>query len=120
MVESRNDLLRHLGRNSSFRQWHLVQEHLRPHALTLRVEVADGEVPIMGSKTRLLQALIGKCKHKLNAHSGTEGAEQEGFEIIKWRPNFLENRVIIPAAAVQRANAASYNSRPIYPSPEIR
>jgi hypothetical protein len=29
-------------------------------ALAQRVEVADGEVRIIGSKTRLLQALIGK------------------------------------------------------------
>ncbi len=34
------------------------RDHLR--ALAQRVEVADGEVRIMGSKTRLLQALTGK------------------------------------------------------------
>jgi site-specific DNA recombinase len=34
------------------------RDHLR--ALAQRVEVADGEVRIIGSKTRLLQALIGK------------------------------------------------------------
>ena len=34
------------------------RDHLR--ALAQRVEVADGEVRIMGSKSRLLQALTGK------------------------------------------------------------
>jgi hypothetical protein len=36
----------------------LGRDHLR--ALAQRVEVADGEVRIMGSKSRLLQVLIGK------------------------------------------------------------
>ena len=34
------------------------RDHLR--ALAQRVEVAEGEVRIMGSKSRLLQVLIGK------------------------------------------------------------
>lgn len=48
------------------------RDHLR--ALTQRVEVADGEVRIMGSKTRLLQALTGK--------SGVNSVPTQG---LKWR-----------------------------------
>jgi site-specific DNA recombinase len=48
------------------------RDHLR--ALAQRVEVADGEVRIMGSKTRLLQALTGK--------SGVNSVPTQG---LKWR-----------------------------------
>ncbi len=48
------------------------RDHLR--ALAQRVEVADGEVRIMGSKTRLLQALIGK--------SSVNSVPTQG---LKWR-----------------------------------
>ncbi len=54
------------------------RDHLR--ALAQRVEVADGEVRIMGSKSRLLQALDGEKWRKFSAHSGTEMAEGVGFE----------------------------------------
>ncbi|MGH7076318.1 MAG: recombinase family protein [Stellaceae bacterium] len=48
------------------------RDHLR--ALAQRVEVADGEVRIMGSKTRLLQALTGK--------NGVNSVPTQG---LKWR-----------------------------------
>jgi hypothetical protein len=48
------------------------RDHLR--ALAQRVEVADGEVRIMGSKTRLLQALTGKI--------GVNSVPTQG---LKWR-----------------------------------
>ena len=48
------------------------RDHLR--ALARRVEVADGEVRIMGSKTRLLQALV--------AGSGVNSVPTQGLE---WR-----------------------------------
>ena len=48
------------------------RDHLR--ALAQRVEVADGEVRIMGSKSRLLQALIGK--------NGVNSVPTQG---LKWR-----------------------------------
>ena len=48
------------------------RDHLR--ALAQRVEVADGEVRIMGSKTRLLQTLIGK--------NGVNSVPTQG---LKWR-----------------------------------
>jgi site-specific DNA recombinase len=48
------------------------RDHLR--ALAQRVEVADGEVRIMGSKTRLLQALTGKA--------GVNSVPTQG---LKWR-----------------------------------
>ena len=48
----------------------------RNRALAQRVEVAEGEVRIMGSKTRLLQALTGN-QRKLSAHSGTEVAGRD-------------------------------------------
>jgi hypothetical protein len=48
------------------------RDHLR--ALAQRVEVADGEVRIMGSKTRLLQALTGK--------SSVNSVPTQG---LKWR-----------------------------------
>jgi hypothetical protein len=48
------------------------RDHLR--ALAQRVEVAEGEVRIMGSKSRLLQALIGK--------NGVNSVPTQG---LKWR-----------------------------------
>ena len=48
------------------------RDHLR--ALAQRVEVADGKVRIIGSKSRLLQVLTGKKWRKFRAHSGTEVA----------------------------------------------
>ena len=48
------------------------RDHLR--ALVQRVEVAEGEVRIMGSKSRLLQALIGK--------NGVNSVPTQG---LKWR-----------------------------------
>lgn len=48
------------------------RDHLR--ALAQRVEVADGEVRIMGSKTRLLQTLVGK-----------PGANAVPTQGLKWR-----------------------------------
>ena len=54
------------------------RDHLR--ALAQRVEVADGEVRIMGSKTRLLQALTGK--------SGVNSAPTQG---LKWRREWDSN-----------------------------
>jgi hypothetical protein len=48
------------------------RDHLR--ALAQRVEVADGEVHIMGSKSRLLQVLTGK--------NGVNSVPTQG---LKWR-----------------------------------
>ena len=48
------------------------RDHLR--ALAQRVEVADGEVRIMGSKSRLLQVLTGK--------NGVNSVPTQG---LKWR-----------------------------------
>jgi len=48
------------------------RDHLR--ALAQRVKVADGEVRIIGSKSRLLQALTGK--------SGVNSVPTQG---LKWR-----------------------------------
>ena len=55
------------------------RDHLR--ALAQRVEVADGEVRIMGSKTRLLQALTRK--------SGVNSVPTQG---LKWRMTGNRNR----------------------------
>ncbi len=54
------------------------RDHLR--ALAQRVEVADGEVRIMGSKTRLLQALTGK--------TGVNSVPTQG---LKWRRGWDSN-----------------------------
>lgn len=54
------------------------REHLR--ALAQRVEVADGEVRIMGSKSRLLQALTGK--------TGVNSVPTQG---LKWRTGWDSN-----------------------------
>jgi site-specific DNA recombinase len=54
------------------------RDHLR--ALAQRVEVADGEVRIMGSKTRLLQALTGK--------SSVNSVPTQG---LKWRMGWDSN-----------------------------
>ncbi len=54
------------------------RDHLR--ALAQRVEVADGEVRIMGSKTRLLQVLTGK--------NGVNSVPTQG---LKWRKEWDSN-----------------------------
>ena len=54
------------------------RDHLR--ALAQRVEVADGEVRIMGSKTRLLQALTGK--------TGVNSVPTQG---LNWRKGWDSN-----------------------------
>ncbi len=54
------------------------RDHLR--ALAQRVEFADGEVRIMGSKTRLLQALTGK--------NGVNSVPTQG---LKWRRGWDSN-----------------------------
>ena len=54
------------------------RDHLR--ALAQRVEVADGEVRIMGSKTRLLQALTGK--------TGVNSVPTQG---LNWRREWDSN-----------------------------
>ncbi len=54
------------------------RDHLR--ALVQRVEVADGEVRIMGSKSRLLQALTGK--------NGVNSVPTQG---LKWRTGWDSN-----------------------------
>ncbi len=54
------------------------RDHLR--ALAQRVEVADGEVRIMGSKSRLLQTLTGK--------SGVNSVPTQG---LKWRRGWDSN-----------------------------
>jgi len=71
------------------------RDHLR--ALAQRVEVADGEVRIMGSKTRLLQALTGK--------SGVNSVPTQG---LKWRRESPPHYGPSPSSAVQniRTNLA--------------
>ena len=54
------------------------RDHLR--ALAQRVEVAEGEVRIMGSKSRLLQTLIGK--------SSVNSVPTQG---LKWRCEWDSN-----------------------------
>ena len=54
------------------------RDHLR--ALAQRVEVADGEVRIMGSKSRLLQVLTGK--------NGVNSVPTQG---LKWRRGWDSN-----------------------------
>ena len=57
------------------------RDHLR--ALAQRVEVADGEVRIMGSKTRLLQALTGK--------NSVNSVPTQG---LKWRRKRIPNPTV--------------------------
>ena len=65
------------------------RDHLR--ALAQRVEVAEGEVRIMGSKSRLLQALIGK--------NGVNSVPTQG---LKWRMGWDSNpRDGLPPAGFQ-------------------
>ena len=54
------------------------RDHLR--ALAQRVEVADGEVRIVGSKSRLLQVLTGK--------NGVNSVPTQG---LKWRTGWDSN-----------------------------
>ena len=55
------------------------RDHLR--ALAQRVVVADGEVRIMGSKTRLLQALTGKNGNRGKSPGG--GGSQDLKNVIQ-------------------------------------
>src|SRR5262245_33069326 len=54
------------------------RDHLR--ALAQRVEVAEGEVRIMGSKSRLLQTLVANGGANAVPTQGLKVAEREGFE----------------------------------------
>jgi len=65
----------------------LGRDHLR--ALVQRVEVADGEVRIMGSKSRLLQVLTGK--------NGVNSVPTQG---LKWRATLDEDEHYVYAVAL--------------------
>jgi hypothetical protein len=65
------------------------RDHLR--ALAQRVEVADGEVRIMGSKSRLLQVLTGK--------NGVNSVPTQG---LKWRRRCPPNSLSPATAAYQK------------------
>lgn len=94
------DSLRHFAQHARRRmrgpEGGYRRDHLR--ALARRVEVAEGEVRIMGSRSELLRALA--------AASGVRSAGTVRSSVPKWRPKEHSARSR-PAASHQRRRAAT-------------
>ncbi|CDO35846.1 recombinase family protein [Novosphingobium sp. KN65.2] len=76
------------------------RDHLR--ALAQRVEVAEGEVRIIGSKSRLLQTLLGK--------PGVGAVPTQGLNWRSGRPSISHPNVLILIVAMRPKTVTCHNS----------